>query len=67
MEDIIKKILYFFGILAVLYILFTWVLPVLFKLLGWVIGTAFTIVMYIVIGAVIVFFVTYIIQYLKNK
>jgi len=67
MNDSLKNILIFTGVLAVLYVMFRYVLPVVFKVLGFILG----ILLYVAVGGLIIlaiiWFFTFITDKMKNS
>ncbi len=66
MDNRVKTILYIAGIIILIYITFKYLLPLLFKVLGVALQAAFYVIMWVAIGFVIIFVVTYIIKLLKK-
>ncbi len=66
MNENVKKIFYYLGIIVALYILLRYVLPIILKMLGFVISAVFSIFVWAVIGLAVLFLIFYIIKMAKK-
>jgi hypothetical protein len=67
MDDSVKKIFYYIGIVAVLFLLFYYVLPLLVKILAFIFHALFYIFMWGAVVFVVVFLVAHLVKIVRKE
>lgn len=67
MDDSVKKIFYYIGIVAALYLFFYYVLPLLVKIIGFIFHIAFYVFIWGAVAFVVVFLVAHLVKIIRKE